>query len=350
MEATLSPPTVPPVRRDLPRSRNVSAPDVDANGVAQDAHSLACIMSRRSQCRGGAITGMRPDDDRKVIIPMTCKKWSCAECGPRKVAVWRRAIVASKPDKFLTLTGKLLPDEDYDDGVRRLRRAQTTLVQRIRRVFGRFEYLSVHEPTKIGNPHLHLLVRAPYIPQPWLSAEWEKLTGCFRVDIRKCPQGSHMPFYVTKYILKNAREFASRFPGLRFITSSKGFLLEIPEDSDHPNLEGYTWTVNKKDAWDVVGDLASEGFHLVAAESSAQFVVMDRDLPALTSYPPGVSHTPRLAPEFLRQLTLWAMDREPVALAGSRCAPTRPADGGSTAPIPAPRPSGTAPPRASASL
>jgi len=46
------------------------------------------------------------------------------------------------------------------------------LKKRIRRQFGRFEYVAVKEHTKEGLIHLHLVYRGQFIPQTWLSQNW----------------------------------------------------------------------------------------------------------------------------------------------------------------------------------
>lgn len=47
--------------------------------------------------------------------------------------------------------------------------------KRIRRKFGRFEYVAVKEHTKTGLVHLHLMYRGRYISQEWLSDTWNEV-------------------------------------------------------------------------------------------------------------------------------------------------------------------------------
>jgi len=66
----------------------------------------------------------------------------------------RVAARESKQVRFMTLTSVFgSPD---------IRKSFSTLVKRIRRKFGRFEYLSVVEFTKSGLPHIHVLYRGGF--------------------------------------------------------------------------------------------------------------------------------------------------------------------------------------------
>jgi len=57
--------------------------------------------------------------------------------------------------------------------------------KRIRRKFGRFEYVAVKEHTKDGLVHLHLVYRGGFMPQSWLSETWEEVHGAKIVWIAK---------------------------------------------------------------------------------------------------------------------------------------------------------------------
>jgi len=79
------------------------------------------------------------------------------------------------------------------------------LFKRLRRRFPthHIEYALVWETTKKGWPHAHILLRAPFIPQPILSRLWAALTGAYIVDVRKVDSRAHAAAYVTKYLTKS---------------------------------------------------------------------------------------------------------------------------------------------------
>jgi hypothetical protein len=66
-----------------------------------------------------------------------------------------------------------------------LRASLRRLVALIRRHYGRFDYLAVYEVgAKTGVGHLHVVFYGTFIPQGWLSAAWEDISGFAVVDVR----------------------------------------------------------------------------------------------------------------------------------------------------------------------
>lgn len=103
--------------------------------------------------------------------------------------------------RFMTLTSS--PDStDINHGFR-------CLVKRIRRKYGKFEYIAAREYTQSGLIHIHLLYRGSYIPQRWLSNAWKRLNNARIVDIRlidmqrrkKSQIGAYMVKYLTKQMV-----------------------------------------------------------------------------------------------------------------------------------------------------
>jgi hypothetical protein len=70
--------------------------------------------------------------------------------------------------RVLTLTSSLESPSDF-------RRDFTVLKKRIKRRFGRFEYIAVKEHTQDGLTHLHLIYRGSFMPQSWLSDQWNEI-------------------------------------------------------------------------------------------------------------------------------------------------------------------------------
>ncbi len=85
------------------------------------------------------------------------------------------------------------------------------LIKRARRKFTKspIEYLAVFEETKKGEPHLHILMRAPFIPQRWLSETMDELINAPIVDIRKVGAAKNAARYVAKYVGKGPKPFAA---------------------------------------------------------------------------------------------------------------------------------------------
>lgn len=140
-----------------------------------------------------------------------CKRWQCEVCAARNR---RRVIalgVAGRPTAMLTLT---LSSTDYpcpEEAARRLKTGLVALRKAIARAHGgkSFSFLAVFEKHKSGHPHLHLLIRAKFLPVKELRAIWERITGSFMVDIRAITSVGKAAFYVAKYVGKDLSKFQS---------------------------------------------------------------------------------------------------------------------------------------------
>lgn len=116
-----------------------------------------------------------------------------------------------RPNSFLTLTSRRDHKKTPNDAARELARAWRLLRLRILRKLNisKLPFLAVFERTKLGWPHLHIIMRAPYISQTWISVQMRDLTGSFIVDIRRIDGQRGAIGYVTKYVGKDAHRFGS---------------------------------------------------------------------------------------------------------------------------------------------
>lgn len=114
---------------------------------------------------------------------------------------------------FLTLTSPSAEMQNYP-----LETSLKVLIARIRKKFGNIEYYAVR--TNEGNGVYHLLFFGPYIPQKWISENWEQLRGAWSVDIREV--GDIMcRRRVSKYII---RQYLADQVALVRATMSRGWL------------------------------------------------------------------------------------------------------------------------------
>ena len=82
-------------------------------------------------------------------------------------------------------------------------------MKRIKRSFGcQFEYIKIK--TREGNGVLHVIYAGPYIPQPWLSRNWEEIHGAKVVHIRKMYFGMGLRNYLGSYLQDQGRLSYSR--------------------------------------------------------------------------------------------------------------------------------------------
>ncbi|GAH96845.1 unnamed protein product [marine sediment metagenome] len=93
--------------------------------------------------------------------------------------------------RFITLTSS--PDSDPA----RLGRDLSNLVKRIRRKYGKFEYVAV-KVLEEGYGVIHIIARGAFIPQRELSKDWKSLRNAPIVDIRAI---TRTPSRVGNYII-----------------------------------------------------------------------------------------------------------------------------------------------------
>jgi hypothetical protein len=200
------------------------------------------------------------DDSYK---PLPCKRWSCPECGEARKRQLRRDAIAGAPTAMLTLTVNpaqysnaterrtalisawkiltkrilrqfaLKPQHRWQLGSHERHKRSEWIVRKITDKTQQAEYRRLHyfafvELTKAGEPHLHILLRAPYIPHDWISEQMQDLLAAPVVWIEAIKQASSAASYVAKYLTKapatlsgGKRYFKSRWYVPRRVTPEK---------------------------------------------------------------------------------------------------------------------------------
>jgi len=173
-----------------------------------------------------------------------CRSWQCEICRPNRARQLIAQAIKGKANKFITLT---VVDATAPDPVERCRilvaawrriraeiaanlslatklrwldpaspegKAVAPLLRkamRDRAVMRRHavEFLAVVEAQKNGNPHLHIMARAPYVPQAWLSLRQEALTKARICWIEEVAETRKLANYVAKYCGKDPQRFGT---------------------------------------------------------------------------------------------------------------------------------------------
>lgn len=178
------------------------------------------------------------DGETAIIASLRCRAWTCPDCAPRRRRQLVAQAAAGKPNKFLTLT---VDPAHYADpataaaalahawrlirlrAIREARRRQDrrpepagpapeggwprgsrqrTARQVVAEPDG-LQFLAVIERHKSGWPHLHILARARWIGQRWLSLQAADILKSPIVDIRLIQPGRYRYGYVAKYVGKD---------------------------------------------------------------------------------------------------------------------------------------------------
>jgi hypothetical protein len=156
------------------------------------------------------------ETDRPILRPVTCKRWGCAYCAPRKIRKLAFLTNGAMPNRWIRLGVK--PDlyASPEEAWRHTSPLVPELCRRIRKQRGECEYLRVaeihngttrykelQEPGKAyGFPHYHAMLRSVFIPQKELSNMWAELASAPHVYIAKIDQTFSSFRYMTKYLTK----------------------------------------------------------------------------------------------------------------------------------------------------
>lgn len=178
---------------------------------------------------------VKPQGHIATLSGLRCKRWSCQECARLNRERVMKLASAGKPNIFMTLTCDPAKHENEHLAAQAMRRGLVALRRRIERKWGvkNVPFIVVFERHKSGWPHMHLLMRAPYMHWKVLRAMWEDITGAFEVDIRHIKKKSSVLFYVTKYIGKQLE----KFEGCKRYWRSQNYCGARQKEPKHPEYE-----------------------------------------------------------------------------------------------------------------
>lgn len=167
-----------------------------------------------------------------------CTVYLCSTC--RKMArksrrTYQRVISGLKVGgqfKFITLTTS---EQSWKSG-KDIQESWRALKERMVRRGLISGYVKVKEFTKRGLPHLHIIVRGPWIPQQWLSQAWMDLHSSPIVDVRRIKGKGGAAAYLSKYLGKDARSKCSW--GWSWVW--KGFVKDWRQHVSDGLIEGYS--------------------------------------------------------------------------------------------------------------
>jgi len=149
--------------------------------------------------------------DFRYAKPLPCRSWLCEHCYEMRRSQLMAQAASGNAVRFLTLTVNPAFGTDPDSRCLALAKAWRNTVKRLRRAYGAeaVEYLAVVEQTKNGEPHLHILLRSPYIPHATISAAMNDFIQSPIVDIRRIRNAREVIRYVAKYLTKAPHKFGT---------------------------------------------------------------------------------------------------------------------------------------------
>ncbi len=196
-----------------------------------------------------------------TIIPLRCHCWTCPECRPDRIGRLVHEAKSGAPTIFVTLTSRNRGTGSRDAAAQALVRAWRRVRLEYLKKHGKrsLPFLAVFEATKQGWPHLHIVARAKWLDQRWLSKRMGALIGSPIVDVRRVKGLGKVAAYVSKYVGKNPHRFA----GVKRYWRSLDYLIPVAEEEDQaPSTKG-TWQVVEMNWQDYALLLAPAWLHQI---------------------------------------------------------------------------------------
>jgi len=228
----------------------------------------------------------------RALKLLYCRAWNCPICRPRRKRQLLALASSGEPNRFLTLTVNPRIGDSPEHRLRLLSHAWKVLVKRLRREHGTkaIQYLAVVEQTKLGEPHLHILLRSPFLPQKVLSSAMQDLIGAPVVDIRKIRNQREVVRYVAKYITKAPEQFGS---AKRYWHTPDYEVDKWSPEQDDASPSG-KWSIDRRSYRAIITEWSLEGWYEIDDDSPV--VRFIRDIPeARDRGPPRVALSPQLS-------------------------------------------------------
>lgn len=120
-----------------------------------------------------AIAVNADEGNEHLLAHLRCKQWSCSYCAQQNAKIWRAKLLKGINESecnwaFVTITlpswvHKRKKSERYEIGLKLIQSNWDRFMKRLKREYGKFEYLRVLETHKTGVIHIHLLM-GTFIP------------------------------------------------------------------------------------------------------------------------------------------------------------------------------------------
>lgn len=197
------------------------------------------------------------------IKPTRCRSWTCDECAPLRRAQCEIIARRGRPNKFLTLTCNPRIGVSPLDRMGRMKKKLPLLIRRMERFTGkRIPYFWTTEKTKAGEPHIHMLLRADFVPHKCISKWWNELTGAFIVYIEAVENKKKAAKYVSKYLNKSLEKFGN----FKRYSKTRDYELPPEETESVHEWQPVEWKHSPDDAEDIEHSYRVRGYWRVPGE------------------------------------------------------------------------------------
>jgi len=207
----------------------------------------------------GAWSAVATDEEGVIhAVPLRCRSWGCPVCAARNKQRLKSRLSQADAYSLITLTANPAHHTSPTAAFRAMSHSIDTLIKRVRRKWcqATVEYFVIWERTKLGWPHCHIIFNGPYMPQSWLSANWDSLTHAPIVDIRRVHSHAELTSYVAKYLAKDPQVPS---PMKRY-RCSHGFFTHLTAPPPGSNPAKLTWHLEPTSTLDLGAHLSRKGY------------------------------------------------------------------------------------------
>jgi hypothetical protein len=221
------------------------------------------------------------DGEKVSAFHPNCKQWGCTSCGPELQKKLIATALSGHPNKFLTLT----VDPKICDASEKNRVLITKHFNLFMRWWRRqfpnvpIEYLWRIERHKSGQPHIHILIRSPFLHWTQISKAWKRITGAYIIRIKAIDSTARAAYYVSKYMTKDCSNWKNK----RIFSKSRGYVLE-----PITNIKPRSATAQLR----VMNHLPMERYVELLREDG--FIITSRTIWRCEAYHPGGARAPPL--------------------------------------------------------
>lgn len=198
--------------------------------------------------------------ESREVASLRCKAWTCPDCAPDRSARLIAECHGGSPNTFLTLTSRRREGITPNAAALELTRAWRLVRLRLLRKTGakKLPFFAVIESTKLGWPHLHILLRSVWLDRQQISDWMREICDSPVVDIRRIDQRAKVAAYVAKYCSKAAHKFGNA----KRYYKSRDYELRSPEELERFRKKTPGWLRSDKNISWWLRVLTEQGFHI----------------------------------------------------------------------------------------
>lgn len=220
-------------------------------------------------CENFNALAMNEKSEEILLARLGCGQWTCEYCARKLRNQWRARIINAINNlggnwSWFTLTAHS-KKRGAVKSIENLRGAWDTLMKRMKRKYGQFEYIRVYEQHKDGSFHIHAIANFHFDDikkrkpkngknvnySKWLAKTAKDLLIGYYTHADNIPEtahGGYVASYVTKYMTKMAGEFIDYLGRVRRIQPSQGFP-KLPKNGEKWQFKAH---------WDIDNAIAAQ--------------------------------------------------------------------------------------------